>query len=141
MQQRLEHHQAKDVICLSVPGSTYSILQGSTQRSESEHTVPAGLLEAEAKPQNGCSPRQARPATGNAAVPQHERGFESCCHVQGCTLRVDTGHAYRTSSLSALSPFLPEMHASMISELSLWNVNVCLDPAYGPASDDVSRYF
>ena len=48
MQQRPEHHQAKDVICLSVPGSTYSILQGSTQRSESEHTVLAGLLGAKA---------------------------------------------------------------------------------------------
>ena len=46
MQQRPEHHQAKDVVCLSVPGSTYSILQGSTQRSESEHTVPTGLLGA-----------------------------------------------------------------------------------------------
>ena len=48
MQQRPEHHQAKDVICLSVPGSTYSILQGSTQCCESEHTVPAGLLGATA---------------------------------------------------------------------------------------------
>ena len=44
MQQRPKHHQAKDVICLSVPGSTYRILQGSAQRSESEHTVAAGLL-------------------------------------------------------------------------------------------------
>ena len=48
MQQRLEHHQAKDVVCLSVPGSTYNILQGSTQRCESEHTVPARLLGAKA---------------------------------------------------------------------------------------------
>ena len=48
MQQRPEHHQARVVICLSVPGSTYSILQGSTQCSESEHTVPAGLLGAKA---------------------------------------------------------------------------------------------
>ena len=46
MQQRPEHHQAKDVICLSVPESTYCILQGSTQRCESEHIVPAGLLGA-----------------------------------------------------------------------------------------------
>ena len=48
MQQWPEHHQAKDVIWLSVPGSTYSILQGKTQRCVSEHTVPARLLGAKA---------------------------------------------------------------------------------------------
>ncbi len=43
-QQLSEHHQAKDVICLSVPGSTYRILHTSIQHCESENNFPARLL-------------------------------------------------------------------------------------------------
>ena len=126
--QHPEHHQARVVVCLSVPGSTYSILQGSTQRCVSEHTVPAGLLGAKAikalmavrLDKRGLPNRKCGGATfdvpaamtlRNAAAQmrtQHERGSESCCHVQPSTSRATLATAGCQAGMQeefALCPF------------------------------------
>ena len=143
--QHPEHHQAKDVVCLSVPGSTYSILQGSTQRCVSEHTVPAGLLGAKAikalmavrldkrgLPNRKCggatfdvpAAMTLRNAAGTDANTTRTRVRvmlpRAAVHIASNpgNSRTPGRHTGRVRSL----PFPSEKHSSTISELSLRNV-------------------